>query len=232
MTLEVVSFVIGGLLIATAVVGGGFEIKEIRMPRVGAGARLGALVVGLLFIFMGLGIWETTQQQLIDSGAASSALRPEAAAAQRAPERSVPAPRTEPAPAQTLVDQPQPVEDVPAVVPQAAGITGRAHLSWNIYGAPYEATIETYGQTGLVRVAYIGQEGYEEQVDQDLVLQQGPNLLYYRGMNPRYAGTDTPHPTYSPDGFRLVEIQSGVWSITEVCDEQGVCAPVQTQALP
>lgn len=67
---------------------------------------------------------------------------------------------------------------------------------------------------------------------QDLELQQGANMLFYRGANPRYAGTATPYPTYSPDAFRLVEMQSGVWSITEVCDEQGVCAPVQTQPLP
>ena len=74
MTLEVISFIIGGLLIATAVVGGGFEIKEIRMPKVGAGARTGALVVGLLFILMGLGIWETNQQQLLSGNVGKAAL--------------------------------------------------------------------------------------------------------------------------------------------------------------
>jgi hypothetical protein len=229
MTLEVVSFILGGLLIATAVVGGGFEIKEIRMPRVGAGARIGALVVGLLFIVMSLGIWESTQQQLIDGGVGKAAFQPEAAAAQSEP--SAPAARTQ-SPALQTVDQTAPAEDYRGVAPQAAGITGRAHLSWSVYGSPLQATIETYGQTGVVRVAFIGQSGYEEQVDQDLVLQQGPNLLYYRGSNPRYAGTNTPHPGYSPDSFRLVEIRTGVWSITEVCDEQGTCAPVQTQALP
>ena len=231
MTLEVVSFVIGGLLIATAVVGGGFEIKEIRMPRVGAGARLGSLLVGLLFILMGLGIWETTQQQLIDSNAGRAALRPEPAPAERSAAPANPAPADQAA-AVRAVDRAAPAEDLSVVVPEASGITGRAHLSWDIYGEPYEATIETYGQTGVVRVAFVGQSGYEEQVDQDLVLQQGASFLFYRGMNPRYAGTDTPHPTYSPDAFRLVELQTGVWSITEVCDEQGVCAPVQTEGLP
>ncbi|HEU0298283.1 MAG TPA: hypothetical protein VFR37_02490 [Longimicrobium sp.] len=231
MTLEVVSFIIGGLLIATAVVGGGFEIKEIRMPRVGAGARTGALVVGLLFILMGLGIWETNNQQhLLSGNAGKTALQPERAAEQSAPDRSVPA--TQP-PAVKTVDQAAPAQEPPAVAPpQPAGITGRAHLSWNLGGDPYEATIETYGQTGVVRVAFIGQSGYEEQVDQDLVLQQGDGFLFYRGMNPRYAGTDTPHPSYSPDGFRLVELRTGVWSITEMCDEQGACAPVETEALP
>jgi hypothetical protein len=219
MTLEVISFAIGGLLIATAIVGGGFEIKEIKMPKVGPGARTGALVVGTLFILMGLGIWETANQQ----GIAGSSLAParDAPASQRTT-------RAEPAaPSAQQVQQPQ-----PQAQPQPQGITGQASLSWNIYGTPYEAVIQTYGQRGVVRVAFMGQSGSVEQVDQDLVLQQGANLLFYNGTNPRYAGTDTPHPTYSPDAFRLVEMQSGVWSITEVCDQQGVCAPVQTQSLP
>jgi hypothetical protein len=229
MTLEVISFAIGGLLIATAIVGGGFEIKEIKMPRVGPGARSGALVVGTLFILMGLGIWETARQQGIDVGSARSSLvSPHPAQDAPAPSRTAPAEQSVPA-AQPVATVEQPPSQVQ---PQAQGITGQARLTWSIYGTPYEAVIQTFGQHGVVRVAYTGQSGTVEQVDQDLVLEQGVNLLFYRGANPRYAGTSTPHPTYSPDAFRLVEMQSGVWSITEVCDEQGVCAPVQTQPIP
>lgn len=68
-------------------------------------------------------------------------------------------------------------------------------------------------------------------VYQDLELRQDGRLLYYMGSNPRDPADGTPASTYSPDGFRLVEVQSGVWSITEVCDLQGVCAPVVTTAL-
>ena len=76
-----------------------------------------------------------------------------------------------------------------------------------------------------MRVAFTGQSGTVEQVDQDLVLEQGVNLLFDRGANPRYAGTSTPHPTYSPDAFRLVEMQSGVWSITEYATSRASAHP-------
>lgn len=226
MTLEVVSFGIGGILIATAVIGGGFEIREIRIPRVGAGARLGSLVMGSVFILMGLGIWGSVQEQQRLQGQvdpASQAWRepePDAAFDDDAPPREL---------RRQASVRPEPVE--PVEQPAPAGITGRAHLSWNVYGAPHEAMIETSGRTGAVRVAFVGQSGAMEQVDQDLVLEEGADLLFYRGMNPRYAGTSTPHPTYSPDSFRIMEMQAGIWTITEICDNQGVCAPVRTQPM-
>lgn len=53
MSIEVVSFVFGGLLVLVAILGGGFELKELRIPVVGAGVRIVAAIVGLLFIGMG-----------------------------------------------------------------------------------------------------------------------------------------------------------------------------------
>jgi hypothetical protein len=44
----------GGILVLVAVVGGGFEIKEVKMPRVGWFARLPALALGLVFVAMGV----------------------------------------------------------------------------------------------------------------------------------------------------------------------------------
>lgn len=231
MTLEVVSFTVGAILIATAIVGGGFEIREIRMPRVGIAARIGALVVGSVFVLMGVGIWGTTQPRFATPETAGMPLRSAQMMPQGGPAPSRQAPAEQPA-GEPAARQAPAVRQPSAAAPAPRGITGRAHLSWNVYGSPYEAVIETSGQTGVVRVAFVGQSGSAEQVDQDLVLEQGAGFLFYRGSNPRYAGTGTPHPTYSPDGFRLVEMQSGVWSITETCDEQGVCAPVRTKPLP
>ena len=203
MTLEVISFAIGGLLIATAIVGGGFEIKEIKMPRVGPAARTGALVVGTMFILMGLGIWETAQQQGIDT-ARNSLVSPQ-------PVQDAPAPSRTAAPGQS-VPAAQPVaavEQPPSQVqPRAQGITGQARLTWSIYGAPYQAVIQTFGQHGVVRVAFTGQSGAVEQVDQDLVLEQGVNLLFYRGANPRYADTSTPRSSRSPRRVRCSRSRS------------------------
>jgi hypothetical protein len=54
MSSEVLSFIFGGLLILTGIIGGGFEIKELKIPKVTWPTRLAALAVGLLFIGMGL----------------------------------------------------------------------------------------------------------------------------------------------------------------------------------
>ena len=55
MQIEIASFVMGGLLILVAVVGGGFEVKELRIPKVSNFSRSIAGILGLLFV--GLAIW-------------------------------------------------------------------------------------------------------------------------------------------------------------------------------
>ncbi|HEU4453782.1 MAG TPA: hypothetical protein VFR81_12025 [Longimicrobium sp.] len=228
MTLEVLSFGIGGVLIGIAVVGGGLELKEIKVPKVGAAGRCGAFMVGLLFVFMGIGMAEATRTPAPVPGAPAVAQGYVPPPPAQEPVRG----QVQPVPlAGAAVPLPVDQREPAAAEPAFQGLTGRAHLSWNVYGAPYEAMIETSGRTGAVRVAFVGQSGSMEQVDQDLVLERGANLLFYRGMNPRYAGTSTPHPTYSPDSFRIVEMQTGVWSITEICDDRGACAPVQAQPM-
>ena len=61
-----------------------------------------------------------------------------------APEQSVPASQ----PVATVEQPPSQVQ------PRAQGITGQARLTWSIYGAPYQAVIQTSGQHGVVRVAF------------------------------------------------------------------------------
>jgi hypothetical protein len=58
MTLQTMSFVFGALLLAVAILGGGFEIKEIKVSNVTIGVRIISGVVGLIFI--GLGFWQPT----------------------------------------------------------------------------------------------------------------------------------------------------------------------------
>jgi len=59
------SFIFGAILLAVAILGGGFEIKEIKVSNVTTGVRLVAGIVGLIFI--ALGFWE--QPSALTSGA-------------------------------------------------------------------------------------------------------------------------------------------------------------------
>jgi hypothetical protein len=75
MTAEVLSFILGGLLIVTGILGGGFEVKELKIPTVRWPTRLIAIVGGVFFIGLALelpseashadfGIRETSSQPL------------------------------------------------------------------------------------------------------------------------------------------------------------------------
>jgi hypothetical protein len=55
MTIELVSFVFGGLLLFVGLLGGGFEVKELKVPKVGMGVRVVATIVGVLFVCLGFG---------------------------------------------------------------------------------------------------------------------------------------------------------------------------------
>lgn len=50
MSVEAMSFILGGLLIAVGLFGGGIEVKEMKIPPVGQIVRGFSLVVGLVFI--------------------------------------------------------------------------------------------------------------------------------------------------------------------------------------
>lgn len=55
MSIEIVSFVFGGILLFVGVVGGGFELKELKVPKVGMGVRVVSTIVGFLFVCLGFG---------------------------------------------------------------------------------------------------------------------------------------------------------------------------------
>jgi hypothetical protein len=56
MTPQSMSFIFGAILLAVAILGGGFEIKEIKVSNVSIGVRIVAGIVGLFFI--GLTFWQ------------------------------------------------------------------------------------------------------------------------------------------------------------------------------
>ena len=54
MSLETMSFILGGILLASSVFGGGLEIKELRLPQIGTLARVFSAVVGVGFIVLAI----------------------------------------------------------------------------------------------------------------------------------------------------------------------------------
>jgi hypothetical protein len=56
MSLQAMSFIFGALLLAVGILGGGFEVKEIKISNVSLGVRIFAGLVGLIFV--GLGFWQ------------------------------------------------------------------------------------------------------------------------------------------------------------------------------
>ena len=56
MSSELLSFVVGGLLILIGIIGGGFEVKELKIPKVAWPTRFAALAVGAFFIGLGANI--------------------------------------------------------------------------------------------------------------------------------------------------------------------------------
>lgn len=227
MTIEVVAFIIGGILIGTAIVGGGFEIKEIKMPRVGAGVRIVSLVVGSGFILLAMGIWGVNNPNLIANTPATSALAPEpqgqAPSAEVGDESDVDAvdPRS--------AVNPQPVVQSDPQVPAEAGFggfTGDSYLSWEIQGVPVSASARFAGMGGMIRIAWQDPAtGVREEILQDLALVQDRNgTIFYQGANPRDAATEQLRPEYNPDQFRVVQ-SGGQWTIDQICDVQA-CWPV------
>lgn len=63
MTTNVLVFGFGGILILVAILGGGFEIKEFKVPKVGWAPRIVAGIVGLFFILWGVGIGASGTQE-------------------------------------------------------------------------------------------------------------------------------------------------------------------------
>ena len=56
MKMDVLSYVFGIVLLFIAIVGGGFEVRELKVPRVGRVARAVSGVTGVLFLLVGFAV--------------------------------------------------------------------------------------------------------------------------------------------------------------------------------
>ena len=54
--MEILAFGLGALLLLTGILGGGFELKEVKIPKVGNIARAAASLVGVFSILLGFGL--------------------------------------------------------------------------------------------------------------------------------------------------------------------------------
>jgi hypothetical protein len=235
MSIEVISFLIGGILIATSIVGGGFEIKEIKMPRVGAGARVVSLVVGSGFLVLGLSMWSMSNPQLLADQAPAAALmagartgspsapRAESRAREAEP-REVRAEAAVPVPEQAEWAQPE----APSVF---TGFNGGAQITWTAEGVTYYGAANFNGTRGILRVSYFHPlTETQMQVDQDLVLREQEGVPWYLGENPRESASQAAldESRYLPDNFRVVVGSQG-WTMDQTCSN-GTCYPVSVQA--
>lgn len=62
MTAQTVVFIFGGILILIGILGGGFEIKELKIPRISGGARILSLVGGVLLFGVGTVVLDRPSQ--------------------------------------------------------------------------------------------------------------------------------------------------------------------------
>lgn len=220
MTLQILSFLMGCVLIGVAVVGGGFELKELKVPRVGYGARAFALFVGLAFIGTGIGLSlvgterrdDIPTTRIVIDGPGVHAFSTDSIQAAPPPAASS---------AREVVEtQPQ----------RFAGLQGHLRLSWEMSGEVYQAEVVLRGGAGFARVAYATPQYGVLQVDEDLALQQEGDVVMYVGANPRWTANQQP-ATYYPDYFRVTPTAGG-WTIGQICDQTQRCSPVTTEVLP
>jgi hypothetical protein len=54
VSLETMSFILGGILVAASLFGGGLEIKELKLPQIGSVARGLSAVVGVAFVVLAI----------------------------------------------------------------------------------------------------------------------------------------------------------------------------------
>ncbi|MEK6735814.1 MAG: hypothetical protein AABY47_04540 [Pseudomonadota bacterium] len=59
MDVESMSFIFGAILIAISILGGGLEIKELKVPQVGTVSRILAAIVGVVFVTVGFSLGTT-----------------------------------------------------------------------------------------------------------------------------------------------------------------------------
>ncbi len=205
MTVEVILFLFGGLLILTSIFGGGFEVKEVKLPKGGSVARGVAGLVGAVFVLLGIGAEGKKGQ-----GAAESTAR------------------------ETIVVRASSVdENVNPAQHQGqhstfSGIHGQAVVEWVTEGVQYAALIQVSGATG---VATVKSTAFRATIHQDLDLRQSGDHWFYVGSDPRTMHDGRPTTDYMPDAFRLAPSPGGGVGVDAVCSGR-TCSPAAMRPVP
>ena len=71
MSIETMAFVLGGLLLAAGVFGGGLEVKELKLPQIGGVQRLVAAMAGIAFVVLALAINQNWIERKKEGGQSS-----------------------------------------------------------------------------------------------------------------------------------------------------------------
>ncbi len=220
MSIEVASFIAGCILLGVAIIGGGFEIQELRIPRVGPLTRMVSLFAGGFFILLGLG-WAQFQAEMaagtVDPSASTS-FAPGGEASGLEPGRTadIAAEPVAPAASETVA------ETTAAAEPGSngfSGFTGRSRVSWVIAETRIDGVMDLAGESGTMVLSFLDPEtGVQIDVEQDLILRRTGLATYYESYNSRFAGTQELIPDYLPDFFFAGEDAFGGWTFVKACD--------------
>jgi hypothetical protein len=242
-SVTVIAFLAGSLFVLIALVGGGVEVKELRVPRIGAGPRIGAFMIGALFIGVGLAPAMYDGLRMLAHDAAESgpsslatadtaATAPSAASGTGATDGTVSSSfREDPwagiSAATTDTTAVTATTDTFATAPAAetgfAGFDGQWRVQWTVQGVTYVGDMKTSGQWGTADVSYLDENGNAERVIEDLRLIDTGKDWYYAGSNPRVAATLERAPTYEPDYFHISG-GPGNWTVDRACDRSACYA--------
>jgi hypothetical protein len=113
---------------------------------------------------------------------------------------------------------------------QTGGVYGVVKLTW--IDNPQIAFAIMNGSYGILITAYQTPNGTIETIEQNISLTSNQDGNFLIGSNPRFTGTNTPHPAYAPDIFRLQYNQyTGLYFIDAVCDLRYYCSRIMTQSI-
>ncbi len=56
MDLKILTFILGSILLLIGIFGGGFQVKELKIPQIGKFSRFLATSLGIFFIVLSLGL--------------------------------------------------------------------------------------------------------------------------------------------------------------------------------
>jgi hypothetical protein len=172
MSIDGLAFCFGGLLLFVASIGGGFELKELKVPRLTWLPRAIFGSIGVAFILLGIGM-----QQMADEKKQGPTIS----------SASEPPPDVRPEPVAPVPEKHAVQQTGPQLATGFAGITGHALVAWCVgSGRPYVARLQLDGERGVADVEFQINTGTIV-VRQDLTLVPNSVGWLYVGSNPRDA---------------------------------------------